>query len=119
MTHNENWAQDLIADMDRETIGIDYDAGQEFRRCYAEGDSIEAVKAFSQAALAEVDASNPGYFGTYTCYVFADGSCYCDWKEGLDRFFPAADMLADEERESEPELAAKIDAAYAEAIAAH
>ena len=116
MTSEYDWAQELIADMERESA-CDYDAGKEFRQCYAGGDTSEACEAFGDAALCEVDASNPGYGGTYTCYVFADGSCYCDWKEGLDRFFAEADMLADEERGSDPKLAEKIDAAYAAAWA--
>lgn len=113
MKPERDWAIELIEEMDREGNICDYEAGRAFRAAYANGDSVDAVQAMSDGASAEVDASNEGYEGTNTCYLFSDGSCYCDWNGGLDRFFPDADMLADEERESDPELAEKIDAAYA------
>ena len=106
-----DWARELIEEMDREGAA-DHDAGRAFRRAYAAGDSVEAAEAFDAMAARVIDASNAGYAGTHECHIFTDGSCYCTWREGIDRFFPEASMLADEERDSDPELAAKIDAAY-------
>ena len=109
----DDWAQEIIVAMNRGPF-CDYEAGHAFRRCYRGGDTLEACEAFTALAKRIVDASNEGYEGTCECLVFADGSCYCTWKEGLDRFYPEASILADEERETDPDLAARIDAAYAE-----
>jgi hypothetical protein len=90
-----DWAEEIIRDMQIEGWVDADDAIRSFCAAYANGDSVEAWKAF-EAAAATVYYFQPGDF---PLLIFPDGSCYAEWKQGTDRFYPSVDDLAAEDEE--------------------
>lgn len=88
-TQARDWAQQIIDEMAAKHIGDDQ-ATQQFQACYADGDSVEAWEAYRSEASRVIDMG-----AGYNVLVFADGSAYYDAKQGIDRFYPIADEIAD------------------------
>jgi hypothetical protein len=101
-TQIKDWAQSLIELMHANHIVGDM-ATTNFEKHYIAGDSTEAYEAYRASAKKVIEAGRDS-----EAMIFADGSVYCDWKQDIDRFYPDAEMLADEEQDSDPELAAKL-----------
>lgn len=79
----EDWAQELIEDLKKSHIaGID-DATTFFAEAYADGDSVEAWTNYQSKAVKEI-----GYKGGDSLLIFPDRSCYAEWEQGINRFYP-------------------------------
>jgi len=93
--NKKDWAQELIEKMHEVSIAGQDDATKAFEVAYVNGDSVEAWEAFSAKATREEDFSD----GQYALLIFPDDSCYADWKQETDRFFPSVSDLMEEDED--------------------
>lgn len=84
----KDWAQKLIDELTKSNIADACDATRNFITAYNGGDSVESWNKFSATAKRTVN------FNSGCLLVFADNSCYADWNEGIDRFYPDTQDLA-------------------------
>lgn len=76
-----DWALCLIDEMRRNWFAGD-ESIERFYTCYADGDSLDAWDAYSESAAENYDVQNE------TLLIFADGSCYVGWEQGINKFYP-------------------------------
>lgn len=95
MTIQNDWAQKLIEEI-HNAMGNSLDnAMNAFCEAYKNGDSLDAYKLFVKDATV-YNLDDKGYC---SLVVFNDGSCYADWKQGFDRFYPSVQDLAAEDND--------------------
>ena len=87
-----DWAQKLIEELQASNL-VNDDCTRAFVASYEDGDSADAWAEF-EAAAERSERFDPN---CYMLLIFADGSCYADWKQGIEMFFPdIADLRAED-----------------------
>jgi len=99
-----NWAQNIIDELREKNLDDCDDATRGFIAAFdGEKDEMVALDKLEATAKEVHDTYEFYPHGNhYYFYLFADGSVYCDAKEGIDRFFPSLSDLAD----ADPDFAA-------------
>lgn len=92
-----DWAQKLIKELKASNL-VNDDCTSAFVAAYKNGDSHESWVEFEAAA----ERSEQFHPNCYTLLIFADGSCYADWKQGIEMFYPnIMDLRAEDEEVDE------------------
>jgi hypothetical protein len=92
-TTQKDWAQNLIDHLGEAGLQAADNATCAFCHCYAHGDTMAALDKFIHMATEEREL-NPSH---YMLLVFPDGSCYADWKQDIEKFYPDLSDLVEED----------------------
>jgi len=90
-----DWAQETIKELKEKHL-VDDDATELFCQYYQDGETPDSGEAYHNSAISQEDFTQGNL---YSLLIFEDGSCYADWKEGIDRFYSCLSDLTDEDME--------------------
>lgn len=97
-----DWSTELIEKMHDANIVGD-NAATAFCHAYQNGDTSDAWDEFVSTAT-QTERFDPN---CYMLVIFPDGSCYADWKDGIDRFYPHISDLRAEDQDVDERMTRK------------